>query len=43
MIGGGMAPKVRAATAALASVPAVRITNLQGLVNGGTRIVAEKG
>ena len=42
-IGGGMAPKVRAATAALASVPAVRITNLEGLENGGTRIVAEKG
>ncbi len=42
-IGGGMAPKVRAATAALVSVPAVRITNLEGLENGGTRIVAEKG
>ncbi len=39
-ITGGMVPKVRAATAALARVPAVRITDLEGLGHGGTRIVA---
>jgi acetylglutamate kinase len=39
-ITGGMVPKVRAATAALASVRAVRITDLEGLHQGGTRIVA---
>jgi acetylglutamate kinase len=37
-ITGGMIPKVRAATAALASVRAVRITDLAGLHGGGTRI-----
>ena len=42
-ISGGMAPKVRAATAALAKVDAVRITDLAGLSHGGTRIVAGKG
>lgn len=42
-ISGGMVPKVRAATSALAGVPAVRITNLEGLMRGGgTRIVAEE-
>jgi acetylglutamate kinase len=41
-ISGGMVPKVRAAINALAGVPAVRITNLEGLMSGGgTRIVAE--
>ena len=42
-IGGGMVPKVRAATAALQGVPAVRITDLKGLNGGGTRIVIRKG
>ena len=42
-IGGGMVPKARAATAALAKVHAVRITDLAGLSHGGTRIVAGKG
>ena len=42
-ITGGMVPKVRAATAALTAVHAVRITDLQGLQGGGTRIVAGKG
>ena len=42
-ITGGMVPKVRAATAALHAVRAVRITNLEGLRGGGTRIVAAGG
>ena len=42
-ISGGMVPKVRAATAALAKVNAVRITDLAGLSHGGTRIAARKG
>ena len=37
-ITGGMVPKVRAAVGALKAVPAVRITDLQGLHEGGTRI-----
>ena len=41
-ITGGMVPKVRAATAALDRVSAVRITDLDGLREGGTRIVAGK-
>jgi acetylglutamate kinase len=41
-ITGGMVPKVRAATAALERVSAVRITDLDGLREGGTRIVAGK-
>jgi acetylglutamate kinase len=41
-ISGGMVPKVRAATAALERVAAVRITDLDGLSQGGTRIVAGK-
>jgi acetylglutamate kinase len=41
-IHGGMVPKVRAATAALASVQAVRICDLAGLENGGTRFIAGK-
>jgi acetylglutamate kinase len=43
VISGGMVPKVRAATGALSAVRAVRITNLQGLGGGGTRIVATEG
>ena len=39
----GMIPKVRAAVGALEAVRAVRITDLQGLQSGGTRIVATKG
>jgi acetylglutamate kinase len=41
-IHGGMVPKVRAATAALASVRAVRICDLAGLNKGGTRFIAGK-
>jgi acetylglutamate kinase len=41
-ITGGMVPKVRAAVAALASVRAVRITDLHGLNTGGTRFSARK-
>lgn len=37
-ITGGMIPKVRSAVSALEQVQAVRITNLQGLTHGGTRI-----
>ncbi len=41
-IHGGMIPKVQSALAALAQgVPQVRITNLDGLGGGGTRIVGE--
>lgn len=38
-ISGGMIPKARSAIAALATVRAVRITNLAGLRQGGTRFV----
>ncbi|MDW8403315.1 acetylglutamate kinase [Chloroflexus sp.] len=42
VISGGMIPKVRAALAALSrGAASVRITNLAGLGNGGTRFVAE--
>jgi acetylglutamate kinase len=42
VINGGMIPKVKAAVAALDSgVQATRITNLQGVQNGGTRIQRE--
>lgn len=40
-ITGGMIPKVRSAVAALDQVLAVRITNLAGLINGGTSIKLE--
>jgi acetylglutamate kinase len=41
-IHGGMVPKVRAATDALAAVRAVRICDLAGLGSGGTRFIAKK-
>ncbi|MDA0246442.1 MAG: acetylglutamate kinase [Chloroflexi bacterium] len=40
-ISGGMIPKVQSALQALAHVPRVRITNLDGLVGGGTVLIAE--
>lgn len=42
LITGGMIPKVRAAAAALEGVRSVRITNLAGLVRGGTRLVRDE-
>ncbi|MBA3943127.1 MAG: acetylglutamate kinase [Herpetosiphonaceae bacterium] len=39
---GGMIPKVRAAMGALASVRSVRITNIAGLQDGGTRITSDQ-
>jgi acetylglutamate kinase len=44
VITGGMVPKVRSAVEALRGVPAVRITDLNGLRSGtGTQIVREEG
>lgn len=42
LITGGMIPKVRAAAEALQEVRSVRITDLAGLVRGGTRLVRDE-
>ncbi len=41
-ISGGMIPKVRSAVQALASVRSVRITDIDGLKDGGTRITRDQ-